>query len=82
MFPKIGRKTPKMDGEKNGKPYEQMDDLGGFPIIFGLTPICLPYLTDSKTLDELCPANHLVEPKGIIFIGSGVTRLYRRVLLP
>ena len=21
-------KTPKMDGENNGKPYEQMDDLG------------------------------------------------------
>ncbi len=29
---------PKMDGENNGsKPYEQMDDLGGFPIIFGNT---------------------------------------------
>ena len=27
---------PKMDGENNGsKPYEQMDDLGGFPPIFG-----------------------------------------------
>ena len=25
--PKIGE-TPKMDGENNGKPYEQMDDLG------------------------------------------------------
>ena len=25
-----------MDGENNGsKPYEQMDDLGGFTIIFG-----------------------------------------------
>ena len=24
-----------MDGENHGKPYEQMDDLGGFPIIFG-----------------------------------------------
>ena len=21
-----------MDGENNGKPYEQMDDLGGFPL--------------------------------------------------
>ena len=31
--------TPKMDGENNGKPYEQMDDLGGFPPIFGSTPI-------------------------------------------
>ena len=27
-----------MDGENNGKPYEQMDDLGGFPIIFGKHP--------------------------------------------
>ena len=40
MFPKIVGKTPKMDGLFHGKPYEQMDDLGGFPIIFGLeTPI-------------------------------------------
>ena len=29
-----------MDGENNGsKPYEQMVDLGGFPLIFGSTPI-------------------------------------------
>ena len=31
-----------MDGEHNGKPYEQMDDLGGFTLytpIFGSTPI-------------------------------------------
>ena len=27
-----------MDGENNGKPYEQMDDLGGFPL-FLETPI-------------------------------------------
>ncbi len=33
-------KTPKMDGENNSKPYEQMDDLGGFTTpIFGSTPI-------------------------------------------
>ena len=32
-------KTPKMDGENNGKPYEQMDDLGGNTPIFGSTPI-------------------------------------------
>ena len=31
-------KTPKMDGENNGKPYEQMDDLGGTPL-FLETPI-------------------------------------------
>ena len=28
-----------MDGENNGKPYFQMDDLGGFPPIFGNTHI-------------------------------------------
>ena len=32
VFPKIGW-APKMDGENNGKPYEQMDDLGGNPTI-------------------------------------------------
>ena len=26
-------KTPKMDGENNGKPYAQMDDLGPAPIL-------------------------------------------------
>ena len=36
--PKIVVNPPKMDGENNGsKPYEQMDDLGGFPPIFGNT---------------------------------------------
>ena len=33
--PKIGGKKPKMDGENNGKPYEQIDDLVGFTPIFG-----------------------------------------------
>ena len=33
-----------MDGENNGKPYEQMDDLRGFPPIFGNTHILLVYL--------------------------------------
>ena len=33
--PKIGDFTPKMDGENNGKPYVQMDDLGVYTIIFG-----------------------------------------------
>ena len=31
--------VPKIDGENNGKPYEQMDDLGG-PPLFLETPIC------------------------------------------
>ena len=36
--PKIGGKNPKwmVFSENNGsKPYEQMDDLGGFPIFLG-----------------------------------------------
>ena len=35
-------KNPKMDGENHGKPYEQMDDLGGKTkknLIFGNTHI-------------------------------------------
>ena len=32
-------KTPKMDGENNEKPYEQMDDLGENPL-FLETPRC------------------------------------------
>ena len=39
MFPKTGVNPPKWMVYYNGKPYEQMDDLGGFsPPIFGLTP--------------------------------------------
>ena len=30
--------APKINGENNGKPYEQMDDLGRFPPIFGKHP--------------------------------------------
>ena len=32
-----------MDGENNGKPYEQMDDLVGKPIIFGNARKGQPY---------------------------------------
>ena len=38
-----------MDGENNGKHYFSMDDLGGFPIIFGNTHI--------DTVSEPPPAN-------------------------
>jgi len=37
-------KTPKMDGENNGKPYFLMGDLGGKPIILGN-----PHMVNSKT---------------------------------
>ena len=37
--PKLGGfYPPKMDGENNGKPYEQMDDFGGKPIFLGWHP--------------------------------------------
>ena len=46
--PKIGCfKPPKMDGLFHGKPYEQMNDLGGNTPIFGSTP---KYERDSHTL--------------------------------
>ena len=38
MFPKNRGKKSKMAGENNGKPYEQMDDLGVYTIIFVQTP--------------------------------------------
>ncbi len=33
-----------MDGENNGKSYEQMDDLGGNTPIFGVPPTCFLFL--------------------------------------
>ena len=49
-------KIPKMDGENNGKPYEQMDDLG-IPLIFGNAHIFPRYflaISNSKS--------HVVDP--------------------
>ena len=37
-FLKLGW-APKMDGENHGKPYEQMDDFGGYPTMSGNTHI-------------------------------------------
>ena len=45
-----------MDGEKNGKPYEQMDDLGETPLFFGSAPIS----------GQIIIFHHL-EPLGLIF---------------
>ncbi len=63
-------KTPKMDGENNGKPYEQMDDLGGFPTIFGSTPI----LYHQKSVqNEVRTKKHycwMVPPKSCITLNS------------
>ena len=40
-----------MDGENHGKPHEQMDDLGGFPPIFGNTQLVTKY--EKKLLKHL-----------------------------
>ena len=37
-----------MDGEHNGKPYEQMDDLGGFPYFWKH-----PFLANFKTVPSV-----------------------------
>ena len=47
-----------MDGEKNGKPLVEMDDLGGKPPIFGNT------LMDSKDSKTLIPRDP------IFFVGK------------
>ena len=40
-------KTPKMDGENNGKPYEQIDDLG-VPLFFGNTHLYIYIYLEPK----------------------------------
>ena len=40
-----------MDGENNGKRYEQMDDLGVTTPIFGSTPICLGNFLFQPSMD-------------------------------
>ena len=43
-----------MDGEYNGKPYEQMDDLGGKTTIFGNT-----FIAPGRTLQNSTSTYHL-----------------------
>ena len=43
-----------MDGENNGKPYEQMDDLGEKNPIFGSTPISV-WITSQVAVSEISP---------------------------
>ena len=47
-----GGKPPKMHGENNGKPYEQMDDLGGNTPIFGNTHVYIYIPSDPVKLPE------------------------------
>ena len=41
--PKIGGKPPKMDGVYNGKPHEQMEDLGVHLFLMGFSIINHPF---------------------------------------
>ena len=45
-----------MDKLYNGKTYEQMDDLGGFPIIFGGPPKCS--FADDFSVDFILPISY------------------------
>ena len=47
---KSGDFATKMDGENNGKPYEQMDDLGGNTPIFGNTHNISPKFSSDPTI--------------------------------
>ena len=43
-----------MDGENNGKPYEQMDDLGGYiPLFLVQHPYLMPVFL-GRRLSETC----------------------------
>ena len=59
-------RPPKMDGENNGsKPYEQMDDLGGFPPMFGGPPRSLLCEKGRSTIPQLPqPAQPVEAPSG------------------
>ena len=63
VFPKIGGKTSKMDGENNGKPYCLLDDLGGKPTIFG--NIHIGYETLPSYIDNQSHEVRLPEPEPV-----------------
>ena len=66
-----------MDGENNGKPYEQMDDSGGKPTIFGnihmenFWSINLSQQGTRDTQDMVANASTFSDPR---FINDGVVR--------
>ncbi len=59
-----------MDGENNEKPYEQMDDLGGFPI-FLETPICDRLQISPINTDHLNRFSPLADLNGWTLLSSG-----------
>ena len=69
--PKIGVDfTPKMDGENNGKPYEQMDDLGG-PPLFLETPNLVTLEPFQAQVSNISPGLPSASKAGGAGIGTG-----------
>ena len=69
-----------MDGENNGsKPYEQMDDFGGFTTpIFGSTPICwvVPPPSNSHHQDYyIFSRESQPKPSFPLLLGGGTTQI-------
>ncbi len=56
-----------MDGENfMENPYEQMDDLGGFPIIFGNTQYVFPKIIGPVVVSNYTPEHERMSPgKGL-----------------
>ena len=53
---------PKVDGEHNGKPYEQMDDLGGFPQIhFPISIWKVTFHIKTSTTKSMQPGHQRVQ---------------------
>ncbi len=52
-----------MDGENNGKPYEQMDGLGGTTPIFGNTQVLRSFFHPAKP-EHVNPLQELEVAKG------------------
>ena len=77
--PKIGDFTPQMDGENNGKPYEQMDDLGvSHPYFWFNTQIVDFFflwlgVLGGRVLDE----DRTRPPVVVFFLGFGVRGFLR-----
>ena len=58
-----------MDGENHGKNPIKMDDLGGFPMIFGLTPN--PYNNNLKENAVAPSSSSFVQGQSLVWVFAG-----------
>ncbi len=71
-----------MDGENSGsKPYEQMDDLEGFPIIFGSTPKWKKTWHHLHFLNVPLACDDLGRIFGIVTLDTFEMHKYERIIL-